>query len=413
MGEVGVEAGLEPVVGLRIHVHAAGIALEVGVLQHTLFVVVTQRDEIVALGIAAGNGEHMLCAGRAVVGDFLHPVLVPAGHGIRLYKPGVLVDERVPGVVLIGVVVFGVLETADLRAQVGGRIGAGALEVHAGAVLGAVAQGLVHHLDKLIGAQQLVGRESSRSHAEAALIRDVGVILGTLAGGDDDDAVCTAGTVQGTGRCILEHRHALDIGGVDAAEGTVVGNAVHYVQGRIGGADRADTAHGDGGILTGLAATRGDGNARDAAFQAFGHGTHGAFAQVGALHYGRRAGEGLLLGRTVGHHHGVVQFQGLFVQDYVNLAAAVYRHAHALVANAGDLQHGTGRHVLQRIDSVQRSAGTGSCSLHKHARSNNRQAAAVADGTAHGQGTLGQQLHACEQRRQDNCYFLSHLSNSF
>ena len=39
-----------------------------------------------------------------------------------------------------------------------------------------------------------------------------------MLGGDEDNAVCTLGTVDGGGRCILEDFHAHDIGGVDGGE---------------------------------------------------------------------------------------------------------------------------------------------------------------------------------------------------
>ena len=415
VGQVGAETGLKPVGRLRIHVDAAGVAFEVRVLQNTLFIVVAQRNKVVALGRAAGEGEHVFGAGCTVVGDLLHPVLVPASHGIGLHQTGRGVNESGPGVVLIGIVVLRILEAADLRTQVGRCIGAGALEVHTCSVLGAVSKGLIHHLDKILRTQEVVRRECPRSHAEGSLVGDAGAVLGTFPGGDDDDAVGAACAVEGTGRCILQHRHALDIGRVDAAQGAVVRNAVHHIERRVIGADGANTAHRNGGVLARLSAARGHGHTGHAAFQALGHGAYRSLLQVFTLYHGRRAGKGFLLGGTVGHHHGVVKFQGLLVQDNINLRTAVHRHFQRLVSDAGNAEHGIGRHFVQGVVSVQRSTHTHRGSLHEYSRSYDRQSAAVRHRTAHGQGPLRKQLRACnEQRRQGHCYLVFHLfSNSF
>ena len=63
----------------------------------------------------------------------------------------------------------------------------------------------------------------------------------TLLGGDQDDPVSSARTVECGSRSILEHREVLDVGHVEAAEEAGVGYPVDDVERRCAGVHRADT----------------------------------------------------------------------------------------------------------------------------------------------------------------------------
>ena len=90
-----------------------------------------------------------------------------------------------------------------------------------------------------------------------------------MLGGDEDDAVGTLRTVDGSGRSVLEDFHRYDVSGVDgsqrrdcghaavaeASETEIAGGiaaalddyAVNDVEGLRGGVDRSLAAHADGG----------------------------------------------------------------------------------------------------------------------------------------------------------------------
>ena len=229
VGEVGVHADLEPALGLRIGAHAARVAGEVGVLENAVFHVVSQRCDVVGAFRTAVHRDDVFGAYGRIVADFVQPVLVPCSFGIRTDLARRLVDQRLPRVVLVRVVVFGILQSSDLLAEVGGGVAARALEIHARAVLGAVAQRFVAHFDVIFHVDQVVAGDGARGDSDVALVRNADFVLLALLGRDDDDAVGSAGAVERTCRCVLEHGHRLDVRGVDRAERPVEGDAVDHV----------------------------------------------------------------------------------------------------------------------------------------------------------------------------------------
>ena len=65
-------------------------------------------------------------------------------------------------------------------------------------------------------------------YAVAALERHLGLALGTLAGGDEQNAVGSLGSIDSGGRSILQHIDALDVGGVEGGESAGVDDAIEY-----------------------------------------------------------------------------------------------------------------------------------------------------------------------------------------
>ena len=283
MREVGVHADFEPVLGLRIDVHATRIAVEVGVLQDTVLHVVTQRYEVVGAFRTAVDREDVLGAHGRVVADFVHPVLVPRRFRVRADFARRGVDERFPRIVFVGVVVLRAFQAADLLAQVGRRIAAGALEIHAFAVLGAVAQRFVAHLDVVVHADQVVPVQRARGDADVALVRYADAVFLAFLGRDDDYAVGAARTIERAGRSVLEDGHRLDVVGVERTQRTVEGNAVDHVERGRYGVDRPDAADEHRGAFARLAAARRHLHAGDGALERFGDVAYDAFLQFVAF----------------------------------------------------------------------------------------------------------------------------------
>ena len=362
--EVGVHADLEPVLGLRIDVHASRVTVEVGVLKNTVLLVIAQRYEVVRTLRPAVHRDDVLGAYGRFVADLVHPVLVPRGLGVRADPARRLVDQRFPRIVFVGVVILGVFQPADLLAEVVRRIAAGTFEIHARTVLGAVTQRFVAHFDVILHVHQVVTVQCARGDADVTLVRYAYPVVFALLGRDDDHAVGTARSVERTGRCVLEDGHRLDVVRVERAQRAVVRHAVHDVERRGYGIDRPDAAYDDRGAFARLAAARGHLDAGNGTFERFADVAHHALLQLVALDYGGRAGERLLLGRAVGYDHDAFDLGGVFLHCDVDLGAARDLYLGRFVADVGDQERGVGRDVGKRVVSCDVRAGALRSALH-------------------------------------------------
>ena len=160
--------------------------------------------------------------------------------------------------------------------------------------------------------------------------------FGTL-GGDEDNAVGSAVTVQGGRGGILQDGHALDVGGVQVGQVAAERNAVNYVQGGGGTVYGADTTDTDGRIRTGGAIVAGDLNTRHSAFQSLSYGRGRTVFQFFGANRGDGAREGGALGGTIsdGHYSLVQQFAVGFESDVHDVLHGDFDGHHA---DAGDFQ---------------------------------------------------------------------------
>ena len=84
--------------------------------------------------------------------------------------------------------------------------------------LGAVVISIIDsnpYIQPLVGIMNVVGNNGPAVHHKRAAIVDNGSALGSALGSDEDHAEGPPGTIYSGGRCILEHRHALNILRVD------------------------------------------------------------------------------------------------------------------------------------------------------------------------------------------------------
>ena len=132
----------------------------------------------------------MLCSECGVVADLIHPVLVPCSCSVIFYLAGALVDEGCPRVILVRIVIFGVLQSADGLAEIGGSVCAGTFEIHSRTVFGAVPERLVGQFDKVSHSDKIVAFERSGCNACAALVTDDGAFSAAFLGSDDNYSVC-------------------------------------------------------------------------------------------------------------------------------------------------------------------------------------------------------------------------------
>ena len=186
--------------------------------------------------------------------------------------------------------------------------------VRAGAVVGAAAGA-----DPLFGGEHR-DRVLHEVHVEGAVIGDMGrsgLVLGTLLGGDEDDAVRAAGAVDGGRGRILEDGHRLDVlrgQGADFTAGDAVDHHERAVAG-IEGGRAADLVVGAGVRVGALARDHVQAGhlTREHRHRVVG----GAAEEVLAVHLDDGRGN-LLLGQgAVADDHDFVQELGVLEEDHL------------------------------------------------------------------------------------------------
>ena len=306
-----------------------------------------QRDAVVTLGrddglvIIIGNAEAVAAA------------LGAAGHvQVVVLRVAIAVEEVLP----IGELVVGLVQ------------GIAVLTAH------------LTHLDVLLARHHrildglLEGGVGVEGHLRS-------LALDTLVGGDEDDTVGAAGTVDGGGGGVLEDVHALDVTRGDVGEGSHERHAVEDDERVVGGGQGTLAADADLHRGTRLGVRLGHLDTGDAAFEGAGDITGGNRAEVITAHGGDGAGHILAAGRTVTDHDRGFQLLGVIFEDDVDLAAGLDGNLHGGVAHAGNLE-GRGRAGLEGIRTIDTGDGAVGRIHDHHSRSRDGRTALVRDRAA-------------------------------
>ena len=187
-----------------------------------------------------------------------------------------------------------------------------------------------------------VGQFRGLAHAYRTVVGDACLAFLTLLGGDQDDAVGSARTVDGSGRGVLQHGDVVNVCRGQVAQRA--GHTVHQHQGAGRSAERAHTADADGaGFLSGITAALCDGDAGHQTGEHVGHIGHGARLHGLAVDGGDGADDVHLLLDAVAHYDYFVQHFGVFLQRNVVLGSAgFHRQGLGGVAHIADLQLASG-----------------------------------------------------------------------
>ena len=181
--------------------------------------------------------------------------------------------------------------------------------------------GHLHHLHVLLGVHEV---DPARQEVDTGLgvEGDGGVSAAALFGRDHDDAVGTAGTVDGSRSRILEDVDLLHVGGVDDG-GIDIDDTVHDIDRSLAGVEGTDTADRDLGVTARTSGSGDDVDAGHLAGHALGDGDGGAaLVELFVLDGSDRGGKLLTDQGTVTDDDHVVQ--GLVIspeQDGISVAS--------------------------------------------------------------------------------------------
>ena len=167
----------------------------------------------------------------------------------------------------------------------------------------------------------------------------IGVLVLLLVGRHQDDAVCSAATVDCGGAYVLQHGNCHDIRRVElvqAAHGIL--HAVHHYQRVVARRDGTRTADLDAGALAGFAASGHDFSSGDTALEGLGYGSGRSLLQVFHCHDRHRAGEVALAGSAVTHCHCALKLGGFRLELYVQRVAPLHVDELGGVAQEGEFQ---------------------------------------------------------------------------
>ena len=176
-----------------------------------------------------------------------------------------------------------------------------------------------------------------------------------LLGGDQDNAVGSAGAVDGGGGSVLENGNLLNVTGIQVGQGAFDSVDDHQRIVVVHGVVTTDV-HGRNAARSGTSLL--DDETGGGTLETFQHVVDGLAFQFFGGDGGHGAGEVHLLLHTVTHYHGVVQKEAGLFQGDVNLRAAGHVHLLGLVADGREDQHRTGR----GLDGVK-SVNVGHCTL--------------------------------------------------
>ena len=206
-------------------------------------------------------------------------------------------------------------------------------------------------------------------------------IVGLAAlGGDDDDTVGATGAVERIGGSVLEDGHALDISGIDAADGAVIRHAVDDIQRVLAGIQGAEATDADGRSGPRSAGGLSQLDAGDLARKGGRDGAHLCLGEFFRFHDFRRSGEGLLGGRTESDDDGLVQHRGVLGENHVDRAPAVHRDLLLHESDGGENQSGIGGDA-DGVLSVDIGGGTLLGAIHDNGCRRDRVACSVGHDT--------------------------------
>ena len=251
----------------------------------------------------------------------------------------------------------------------------------------------------------------------------------TALGGDEDNAVCTLGTVDGRCRGVLQDFHRHDIGGVDGRQrgnggNSTVAEGITQTEGSTAGARNLDDnainhikrlctcidgrlttdADGGGGTRSTGGLYRGDtgGTALQGLVQV---GDDGALDGV-FLHGDGSAGHIALLHSTVTHDDDFVEEFGIFRQFHVDDRLAAHNDFLRCIADGREHECRAGLH-RDHVVSIEVCDGTVGGALLHDTGSDDR-ADIVRDGT--GDLVLCEQGRSGEERQHEGHKFLFHAT---
>ena len=345
-----IHAVLEILV-LAVEVHAEGVALEVGVDDDALLVVIVPRNEIIDVLAFARNG-NVVARGRGRAEDGILPV------GVGQARFSVQIGNQLHGVIHIR---FGAISVRSRTARI-------LIEI------GRIVR-LLRDLGILVGIHQ-VDLFRNLLDAVVAVVGHLDGLRFPLLGRDEDHAVRTARTVNRGRRGVLQHLHRLDVVRIEVREAVLHRHAVDDIQRVVAGRGRADTAHAHHHVAFGIAARLHHLHT--------GHLAGHRLPEVGDRTVGdilgldRRDGrrDVALLHGTVTDHHYVVQRRGLLPELDIERRTAADGNLLRVVADVRYDQHVVRRHV-QRKAAVDTRTGTFGRTLHHNCSTDNRLAGCI------------------------------------
>ena len=346
IAEIGIQRRIEE----RSRTHGAAIGL---VLQgnHALGIEV-QGEVVVQEGRREGEIQSSLPVHRFLEGTLL--VQITQGQAVRQVSHTTISTQ----VVLVG---EGRAENQAAPVS-GGRTQAGGEGITVG---GSHGINLGHERAVFIGRHriQAVGIVA---YAEVADIGDLGILgNGALLGGDDDNTIGSAGSVDGGRGGVLQDGEALDVVGVDGGQRvghtlTAVGsqrNAVDNHQRVVGGVQGSGTTHAEGGAGT---RTTVAGNHLQAGHLTLEHilgRDDGAAVDFFRLDGGHGTGHIVFLYRAVADHNHLIQEMGILFEGNGG-RNAFGRKGLGGVTDAGYLNHCIGAGNGDGVVAVQAGGRT-------------------------------------------------------
>ena len=293
IGDGGVDVQFQPLGQVVRELRPAGELLEAGGEQITLFTFITGRCIETGILAAAGEGDVGALLQGNLAGNRSHPVIV-----LQFVRDIESLDGALLDIVIVdghtdGVHIFGSVGHRDVLRH------GGAAEVGAGV------------------------------HLRAALFARLG--------GDKDDARICAGTVDGGGRCILQHLHTLNIVGVQLRI-AFRRNTVHHVQRRGIAGDGADTADDHARALARDTGGGGNADTGHAALQSLDRVYIGAPVNLVHLHGGDGGTHQTFGSGAVTHDHQFFQSFGLYGEYHIDGSALRHVLPDSLESDGSEFQ---------------------------------------------------------------------------
>ena len=168
--------------------------------------------------------------------------------------------------------------------------------------------------------------------------REAGLSFLSLLCGDEDDTVCSTGSVD-SGRCVLQDGDALDIIRVQTGHAVTLDTVDDVERGR--GTESTETADMDGRVVTsGLTGTLVHDEAGETAFKGRTEVRRRALREFIALDSHDGSGQCLLLVDTISDHHGLLQLHVVKCKGHVDVVRLSYGNRLGEVAEGRELEDG-------------------------------------------------------------------------
>ena len=243
-----------------------------------------------------------------------------------------------------------------------------------------------------VGIHQLI-LLAQGGNAEVGVQRYAGTSLRTALGGDEDDTIGSARTINGGRRSILQHFHRLDIVGIQSTQAAGRYHAVNDVQ-RV-----AALVDGSGAAYTHLHPRAGQ-SARCRYLHTCGtslqdvlHTAHGLILELAGIDTGDGSRKVALLHRSVtDDHYFLQQLVVLFQHHGIVAHTAVYADGLRVIADERHLDVRPGRHLQRKLAVYVTRRPDLRLSLHDDGGANDTLALFVGHDATDAQVTVGQHL---------------------